>query len=88
MSHTIWEWFPPGKALVDLSNFRTTHHAFASQQSNTSGHVDQGFGDDPLAASGRKVIVGKGRKCQIVYHLVNSIYVLSKEISRNERIVG
>lgn len=70
------EWFPPARALVALSGFRTTRLAFASGKSNTSDDVDQGLGDDPLAASSGQVIVGKESKYRIVYRLVNSIYVL------------
>lgn len=70
------EWFPPARALVALSGFRTTRFAFASGKSNTSDDVDQGLGDDPLAASSGQVIVGKESKYRIVYRLVNSIYVL------------
>lgn len=70
------EWFPPARALVALSSFRTTRLAFASGKSNTSDDVDQGLGDDPLAASSGQVIVGKESKYRVVYRLVNSIYVL------------
>lgn len=70
------EWFPPARALVALSSFRTTRLAFATGKSNTSDDVDQGLGDDPLAASSGQVIVGKESKYRIVYRLVNTLYVL------------
>lgn len=82
------EWFPPARALVALSAFRQTRHAFSS--SNKGGHtnnpnsipfaeenLDASLGDDPLAASSGQLIVGVESKYRVVYRLVNSIYVLA-----------
>ncbi|GLJ11934.1 hypothetical protein SUGI_0180500 [Cryptomeria japonica] len=70
------EWFPPARALVVVSSFKAICLAFASGKSTTADDGDQSLGDDPLAASSGQVIVGKERKYQIVYRLVNNIYVL------------
>ncbi|EXB54750.1 hypothetical protein L484_012850 [Morus notabilis] len=79
------EWFPPARALVALSAFRQTRHAFAAAKhshhhrhdhpSDSDPAVDS-IGDDPLAASSGQVIVGVESRYRVVYRLVNSIYVL------------
>ncbi|KNA06283.1 hypothetical protein SOVF_182590 [Spinacia oleracea] len=81
------EWFPPARALVAVSAFRTTRLAFSSAAAATSSlsskhHNDDVsgdptiVGDDPLAASSGQVIVGVESRYRVVYRLVNSIYVL------------
>ncbi|KAL0346034.1 UNVERIFIED_CONTAM: hypothetical protein Sradi_4434700 [Sesamum radiatum] len=78
------EWFPPSRALMALSAFRETRHAFAKNQhqpaasSNfSSDPSSDSLGDDPLAASSGQVIVGVESRYRVVYRLVNSIYVLA-----------
>ncbi|KAJ8439578.1 hypothetical protein Cgig2_024165 [Carnegiea gigantea] len=67
------EWFPPSRALVALSAFRTTRLAFSSE--DVSGDPTL-VGDEPLTASSGQVIVGVESRYRVVYRLVNLIYVL------------
>jgi hypothetical protein len=77
------EWFPPARALVALSGFRQTRHAFAASKHNSNHPSDAdadsfaaSIGDDPLAASSGQVVVGVESRYRVVYRLVNAIYVL------------
>ncbi|XP_074269210.1 uncharacterized protein LOC141592436 [Silene latifolia] len=73
------EWFPPARALVALSAFRSTRLALSSKSPSQNDDVSGDLalvGDDPLAASSGQVIVGVESRYRVVYRLVNSIYVL------------
>ncbi|GKV17566.1 hypothetical protein SLEP1_g28052 [Rubroshorea leprosula] len=77
------EWFPPARALIVLHAFRQTHLSFARKNpaaaaaaSSDADVATESIGDDPLAGSSGQLIVGVESKYRVVYHLVNSIYVL------------
>lgn len=58
------------------SKFRETRDAYAHGKRNVGDGVDEGLGDEALAASGGQVIVGKESRYRVFYRLVHKIYVL------------
>ncbi|KAJ7551620.1 hypothetical protein O6H91_06G021800 [Diphasiastrum complanatum] len=68
------EWFPPARAAYASLSFRATRAAYAAGNHDTSD--GSGLGDDALSTASGQVVVGKENRYQVVYRLVNTIYVL------------